>query len=250
MTKKKNLTIRDEALEIVRSSQNSLAFKEICSFQDVLELGYVTVFVVVFIISIIGLTFGVDKLFKINLKADAYAGAISLGATLAFAGELLMLADRRTKQTVERHTFYSLEIAQLPEVDFEDCYFENCTFDVDLSTAILKRCSFSECRFSSRVGRSVEDCRFCDCSFSGATIDPGFYFRHSTRGCDFTYVKTGEVYPHSHYPTEGWIGWLSCDHNARSPYLRCAINPVGPCSNACPDFSRPPVFTDVQHVEI
>jgi hypothetical protein len=122
---------------------------------------------------------------------------------------------------------------------------------VDLSTVILKGCSFSECRFSSRIGRSVEDCRFRDCSFSGATIDPGFLFRHSTRGCDFTHAKTGEIYPHSKintdYPPEGWIGWLSCDHNARSPHLRCTINPTGPC-DGCLDFTRPPVFTDVRSV--
>jgi hypothetical protein len=239
MTKKKSLTIKDEALEEIRS------------FQDPLALGYVTIVVAVFAIPIIGLTFGVDKLFKVNIKADAYEGAISFAASLALVGESLTLADRRRKQPIERQTFYRFKIAELPEVGLEDCYFENCTFDVDLSTVILKGCSFSECRFSSRIGRSVEDCRFRDCSFSGATIDPGFLFRHSTRGCDFTHAKTGEIYPHSKintdYPPEGWIGWLSCDHNARSPYLRCAINPTGPC-DGCLDFTRPPVFTDVRSV--
>jgi len=28
-----------------------------------------------------------------------------------------------------------------------------------------------------------------------------------------------------------FIGELSCRFNARSPYLRCAINPSGPCEN-------------------
>jgi hypothetical protein len=90
MTKKKSLTIKDEALEEIRS------------FQDPLALGYVTIVVAVFAIPIIGLTFGVDKLFKANIKADAYAGAISFAASLALVGESLALADRRKKQLVER----------------------------------------------------------------------------------------------------------------------------------------------------
>jgi hypothetical protein len=27
------------------------------------------------------------------------------------------------------------------------------------------------------------------------------------------------------------IGDLTCSYNARSPYLRCAVNPLGPCEN-------------------
>jgi hypothetical protein len=240
MTMEKSLTIKDEALEEIRSFQNPLA------------LGYVTIVVAIFAVPIIGATFGIDKLLKVNFKADAYAGAISFASSLALAGEVIALADRRRKESIDRHTFFRLKITELPaDIKFEDCYFEDCTFDVDLSTAILKGCSFSECRFSSRIGRSVEDCRFRDCSFSGATIDPGFFFRHSTRACDFTHAKTGEVYPHSKidtdYPPDGWIGWLSCDHNARSPFLRCAIKPSGPC-DGCLDFTRPPVFTDVRSV--
>ena len=229
--------MRDEALKII----NDDALEEIRSFQKPLALGYVTILISVFAVPIIGLAFGVDKLFKVNIMADAYAGAISFAASLALVGESLVLADRRKKQPIERQTFYGLKITELQEVEFENCYFEDCTFDVDLSTVILKGCSFSNCRFSSRIGRSVEDCRFRDCSFSGATIDPGFFLRHGTRGCDFTHTKIGEVYPHSKintdYPPEGWIGWLSCDHNARSPYLRCAINPTGPC-DGCQDFTR------------
>ena len=32
------------------------------------------------------------------------------------------------------------------------------------------------------------------------------------------------------------IGDTTCAHNARYPYLRCAINPCGPC-NGCGDYS-------------
>jgi predicted RNase H-like HicB family nuclease len=239
LVKKISLTIKDEALE------------EILSFQQFIPLGYITILIAVFAVPIMGLTFGVDKLFKVNIRTDAYAGAISFAASLALVGEAISLVDRRKKNLIERQTFYNLQVTELPEVEFEYCYFEDCTFDVDLSTVILKGCSFSRCRFSSRIGRSVERCRFRDCSFSGATIDPGFFFRHSTRACDFTHAKTGEVYPHStidtDYPPEGWIGWLSCEHNARSPHLRCAINPTGPC-DGCLDFTRPPVLTDVRSV--
>ena len=234
--KKKSLTIKNEALEEIRS------------FQTTLDAGYATIVIAVFAVPVIGLTFGVDKLFKVDIKADAYAGAISFASSLALAGEVIALADRR-KESIDRHTFFNLKIKELPAaIKFEDCYFEECTFDVDLSTAVLKRCSFSQCRFSSKIGRSVEDCRFWACKFSGATIDPGFSYRHGfSRTCDFSEVKTEDLYPNcpidTDYQEEGWIGWLSCRHNARSPHLRCAVNPTGPC-DGCPDFVRPPVLTD------
>ena len=36
------------------------------------------------------------------------------------------------------------------------------------------------------------------------------------------------------------IGDITCDHNARSPYLRCAVNPMGPC-DGCNGYA-PKVF--------
>jgi len=33
------------------------------------------------------------------------------------------------------------------------------------------------------------------------------------------------------------IGELSCRYNARSPYLRCAVNPDGPCEG-CPHYQQ------------
>jgi Family of unknown function (DUF6464) len=33
------------------------------------------------------------------------------------------------------------------------------------------------------------------------------------------------------------LGNPSCRHNARSPHLRCALNPLGPCTG-CSDFSK------------
>ncbi|MGK7916686.1 MAG: DUF6464 family protein [Prochloraceae cyanobacterium] len=32
-----------------------------------------------------------------------------------------------------------------------------------------------------------------------------------------------------------FIGDLSCRYNARSPYIRCAVNPCGPCEG-CSDY--------------
>lgn len=32
------------------------------------------------------------------------------------------------------------------------------------------------------------------------------------------------------------LGDRTCEYNARSPYLRCAINPTGPCQG-CPHYS-------------
>jgi Family of unknown function (DUF6464) len=34
-----------------------------------------------------------------------------------------------------------------------------------------------------------------------------------------------------------YIGNPNCRYNARSPYLRCALNPDGPCA-ACPDYAK------------
>lgn len=39
------------------------------------------------------------------------------------------------------------------------------------------------------------------------------------------------------------IGDFTCQMNARSPYLRCAMNPCGPCESC--QFYEPPVFQEV-----
>lgn len=39
------------------------------------------------------------------------------------------------------------------------------------------------------------------------------------------------------------IGDFSCEMNARSPYLRCAVNPCGPCQGC--QFYEAPVFREV-----
>lgn len=39
------------------------------------------------------------------------------------------------------------------------------------------------------------------------------------------------------------LGDFSCQMNARSPYLRCAMNPCGPCEGC--QFYEPPVFQEI-----
>jgi hypothetical protein len=40
-----------------------------------------------------------------------------------------------------------------------------------------------------------------------------------------------------------FIGDLSCEFNARSPHLRCAVQPLGPCAT-CLAYRRDPHFVD------
>lgn len=40
------------------------------------------------------------------------------------------------------------------------------------------------------------------------------------------------------------MGDFTCQMNARSPYLRCAVNPCGPCDGC--QLYEPPVFREVQ----
>ena len=35
-----------------------------------------------------------------------------------------------------------------------------------------------------------------------------------------------------------FVGEISCKYNARSPYIRCAVNPCGPCENCIHYESR------------
>jgi hypothetical protein len=53
--------------------------------------------------------------------------------------------------------------------------------------------------------------------------------RQARNGVNSTSRQTG-VNP---YPT--YLGDLSCAYNARSPHMRCAVNPSGPCQN-CLDY--------------
>jgi len=49
-----------------------------------------------------------------------------------------------------------------------------------------------------------------------------------------------EFFPLSFDPLErhsDYIGDISCRNNAKSPYLRCAINPSGPCEN-CTSYEK------------
>lgn len=52
-------------------------------------------------------------------------------------------------------------------------------------------------------------------------------------------VQTNNMPLEQHY-VEGvgyLIGDISCKFNARSPYMRCAVNPIGPCQE-CPYYQQ------------
>lgn len=47
--------------------------------------------------------------------------------------------------------------------------------------------------------------------------------------------ESSEHYPMLTERYDRFIGEVSCQYNARSPHLRCAINPSGPCEG-CPHY--------------
>lgn len=52
----------------------------------------------------------------------------------------------------------------------------------------------------------------------------------------YGYPLTSEYLDHQYVEGVGYMfGDLTCRYNARSPYLRCAINPCGPCKE-CPHY--------------
>ena len=52
--------------------------------------------------------------------------------------------------------------------------------------------------------------------------------------------RQGYMHRYSHEDLDNspsFIGNPSCRFNAHSPYIRCAVNPSGPCKN-CPHYER------------
>ena len=49
--------------------------------------------------------------------------------------------------------------------------------------------------------------------------------------------EDSSVNSHRRPVTKYFIGDTTCVHNAHSPYLRCAINPCGPCDE-CPHYEK------------
>lgn len=55
--------------------------------------------------------------------------------------------------------------------------------------------------------------------------------------------RLGRFYGYPQTPDHRYVegigylfGDITCRYNARSPYLRCAVNPAGPC-NTCPHYA-------------
>ncbi|HEY9669311.1 MAG TPA: DUF6464 family protein [Coleofasciculaceae cyanobacterium] len=56
----------------------------------------------------------------------------------------------------------------------------------------------------------------------------------AVRQQSFVQVPPSEQLPPDRYYLEGvgyLIGDITCEFNARSPYIRCAVNPSGPCED-------------------
>jgi uncharacterized protein YjbI with pentapeptide repeats len=102
----------------------------------------------------------------------------------------------------KKEKFYSnLLITNLPAEGFVNCVFKDCNFRVSLNKSSFEGCVFFRCHFKTEFDH-VEDCFFSNCSF---TFPVNFSRSH--------------------------IGDYTCINNARSPFLRCAIVPDGPCDN-------------------
>ena len=72
------------------------------------------------------------------------------------------------------------------------------------------------------------------CDFRGANLSNADFRIRSARSCDFSHATFDGV---NFGDDEKIIGDRTCAHNARSPHLRCALNPMGPCEG-CEDFER------------
>lgn len=58
--------------------------------------------------------------------------------------------------------------------------------------------------------------------------------RHATIFPAHRIPEETRTFPNDRYYLEGFgylIGDISCEYNAHSGYLRCAVNPEGPCDN-------------------
>ena len=119
--------------------------------------------------------------------------------------------DYRNEQFI-LHNFSNTELAY---ADFSNAILFCC----DFRAANLHQANFSNA--------AVITCDFRDACMTGAN------FRvRSHRTCNFGNANVDNVvWP----PHPDSIGNTYCRHNAQSPFLRCAINPLGPCEG-CQDF--------------
>lgn len=98
----------------------------------------------------------------------------------------------------------------------------------NFNNAILMACDF---RGAFLHQASFANATLITCDFRGADLSRADFRIRSARSCSFAHANLSNV----NWGGEEHLGNPDCLHNARSPYLRCAINPFGPCEK-CEHF--------------
>lgn len=115
----------------------------------------------------------------------------------------------RKQYANERLILHNFSYEELANANFQNTILMAC----DFRGAFLYRADFTNATLIT-------------CDFRGADLTQADFRIRSARSCsfgqvNFTDVVWGEDSEH--------IGNPDCRHNARSPFLRCAIRPLGPC---------------------
>ena len=108
--------------------------------------------------------------------------------------------------------------------------FSNCDLvEADFSNATLFCCDF---RGANLQRANFSNAAVITCDFRKAYLNGANFRVRSERTCSFNDANIdGVIWP----PDPDSIGNTDCRHNAQSPFLRCAIHPLGPCQG-CFDF--------------
>ena len=94
--------------------------------------------------------------------------------------------------------------------------------------AVLFCCDF---RGASLYRANFANAMLVTCNFSGACLEEADFRVRSQRTCSFGNAQLDGII----LPPEETLGNAECLHNAQSPFLRCALHPLGPCEG-CADF--------------
>ena len=98
----------------------------------------------------------------------------------------------------------------------------------DFQDAVLFCCDF---RGAPLHQANFANARLITCDFTGACLTNADFRVRSQRTCTFSNTQIEGII----LPAEDILGNPNCIHNAQSPFLRCAINPLGPCEG-CLEF--------------
>ena len=116
----------------------------------------------------------------------------------------------------ERLILHDFSYQELACADFQDVILFCC----DFRGAHLYRSNFANATLVT-------------CNFSGACLVEADFRVRSQRTCSFGNAQVDGII----LSPEEILGNPDCNHNAQSTFLRCAINPFGPCEG-CQDFEK------------